>query len=105
MNIFKRLLGGAPPANSESQFLTYYVRGFKCGALTRLRINKANDLSRTDNDEGFFVRKVIVDDRCYGQVEVEITFDPNYHKVDRVIRGGEFISEAQFCATTNQTLA
>ncbi|MFC1466650.1 MAG: hypothetical protein ACFLMY_17545 [Candidatus Brachytrichaceae bacterium NZ_4S206] len=98
MNLLKRLFGGA--ANSEaatqdSDALIYYVKGNKCGAITRVRIDRRNDLSR-DDDDNFFVRKVVVDSKCYGQVEIELRFDPQYNEISREIRGGVFVTRQEW---------
>ena len=100
MNLLKRLFGGASKGGasaSDSGALIYYVRGHKCGAISRLRINRSNDMSRNDAD-ALFVRKVVVDNICYGQVEVELTFDNSYRETSRAIRGGEFVTTAEWQA-------
>jgi hypothetical protein len=98
MNIFKKLFGGAPKdsaASEEDNALIYYVKGSKCGAITRVRIDKRNDLSRDDEDM-LYVRKVIVDSKCYGQVEVEMRFDEAFHELSRTIIGGSFVGRDEW---------
>jgi hypothetical protein len=98
MNLFKKLFGGAPKdgaAGEEENALVYYVKGRKCGAITRVRIDKRNDLSRDDEDM-LFVRKVIVDSKCYGQVEMELRFDESFHELSRLITGGEFVGREEW---------
>lgn len=100
MNIFKKLFGGAAKDNAageENNALVYYVKGNKCGAVTRVRIDKRNDLSRDDEDV-LFVRKVIVDSKCYGQVEIEMRFDESFHEVSRAINGGVFVGRDEWDA-------
>ncbi len=100
MNLLKRLFGGAARGGASTQdsgAIIYYVRGHKCGAISRLRINRSNDMSRNDDDV-LFVRKVVVDSLCYGQVEVELTFDNSYRETSRAIRGGEFATVAEWQA-------
>ena len=94
MNLLKRLFGiGQTSADgADANALIYYVRGHKCGAVTRVRIDKRNDLSRDDSDM-LFVRKVIVDSKCFGQVEIELRFDASYREASREIRGGEFVAK------------
>lgn len=77
MNLLKRLFGGAADsadAAHDSDALVYYLKGHKCGAVTRMRIDRRNELSR-DDDDTFFVRKLVVDNKCYSQVEIELRFD------------------------------
>ena len=98
MNLFKKLFGGTPKesaAAEEENALVYYVKGSKCGAITRVRIDKRNDLSRDDEDM-LFVRKVVVDSKCYGQVEMEMRFDESYREVSKEIKGGEFVSREEW---------
>jgi hypothetical protein len=100
MNLFKKLFGGAPKegsAGDEENALIYYVKGRKCGAITRVRIDKRNDLSR-DDDDMLFVRKVVVDSKCYGQVELELRFDASFREVSRSINGGEFVGRDEWDA-------
>jgi hypothetical protein len=95
MNLLKRLFGigqtGSAGDRADANALFCYVRGHKCGAVTRVRIDKRNDLSR-DDDDNLFVRKVIVDSKCFGQVEIELRFDNAYREIGREIRGGEFVA-------------
>jgi hypothetical protein len=102
MDFLRRLFGGKSNASSDDtshHMRLYYVKGKKCGAITRLRIDMRNDLSRTDEDDNvFYVRKVVVDNICYGQVEVELRFDSNYRELARIINGGDFVDKAAWDA-------
>ncbi|MCS7055941.1 MAG: hypothetical protein NZM18_07200 [Thermoflexales bacterium] len=97
MNLLKRLFGGGGSETTErdSDALIYYVKGHKCGAITRVRIDRRNDLS-LDDDDNFFVRKVVVDNKCYGQVEIELRFDPQYNEISREIKGGVFVTRQEW---------
>lgn len=98
MNLLKRLFGGGQSGSSDdANALVYYVKGHKCGAVTRLRIDRRNDLSR-DDDDNLFVRKVVVDSKCYGQVEVELRFDESFKEIGREIKGGAFVSREEWDA-------
>ena len=98
MNFLQRLFGAKPANNrgdGDPHGLIYYVKGKKCGAITRVRVDARNDLSAGDGG-GFYVRKVIVDSKCYGQVELELGFDDNRKEVERAISGGEFVTREEF---------
>lgn len=95
MNLIQRLLGKAPASGGDGTGMFYYVRGRKCGAITRVRIDKRNELSR-DDDDNFIVRKGVVDSVCYGVVEIELRFDQNYREIGRTITGGEFVTEKDY---------
>jgi hypothetical protein len=98
MNLLKRLFGSGQTGNqSDTHGLLYYVKGSQCGAITRVRIDKRNDLSRNEEDV-FYVRKVIVDSECYGKVEIELTFDDAYRERSRVINGGSFVTSDEWQA-------
>ena len=103
MNAIKRffstLLTPAPPT-AEANTLYYYVRGSRCGAITRVRVNRANDLSRDDDGVSFIVRKGVVDDVCFGRVEFTIRFDSSYKETSREIEGGEFVTASDHQAWT-----
>jgi hypothetical protein len=97
MDLLKRLFGGKSAGSQDSSARYYYVKGKKCGAITRLRLDMRNDLSR-DDDDNFYVRKVAVDNKCYGQVEIELTFDANHKELSRNITGGEFVTQEDWAA-------
>lgn len=96
MQLLKKLfqgMGVSPrPQQGDPNGIIYYVKGRKCGAITRVRIDRNNELSRDEDGDGFIVRKVIVDSQCYGKVEITLTFDGNFRETSREISGGEFVS-------------
>ncbi|MDW8395520.1 MAG: hypothetical protein RMM31_04670 [Anaerolineae bacterium] len=102
----KRLFRSSPCEQDDA--LIYYVKGYKCGAITRLRIDRYNELSR-DDDDTLFVRKTVVDSKCFGRVEVFLRFDSSYREISREIEGGEFVTreawEAQQRAAHAASLA
>jgi hypothetical protein len=83
--------------------LIYYVKGHKCGAITRVRINPSSELSR-DDDDTFFVRKVVVDSQCYGRVEIVLRFDAAYREISRHISGGEFTTHEEWQAQRHRRI-
>ena len=101
MELLKKLFGGGKSGGDESNATIYYIKGKKCGAITRLRIDMRNDLSLND-DENYYVRKVVVDNQCYGQVEVELWFDSNRREINRQITGGELVSKEEWERQQNQ---
>jgi len=104
MELLKKLFGGGKPSGEESNATIYYIKGKKCGAITRLRIDMRNDLSLND-DENYYVRKVVVDNQCYGQVEVELWFDSNRREINRQITGGELVSKEEWERQQNEKQA
>jgi hypothetical protein len=91
MTILKKLFGGTTSA-SEKRFLDFSVQCNRCGETIEGRINLANDLSRNDDNNGYFVRKVVMGSgRCFQQVEVEMQFDANHKLLEKQARGGMFV--------------
>lgn len=100
MNFLKNLFGGAGQASND-EGLYVYVRPKMCKEILRLRIDMRNNLSRLDNDEGFYLRKLASGARCPFQVEVEFFFDNNKRMVRKEITNGEFVTEADYNALYN----
>lgn len=98
MEFLKKLFGGGKATSDDASAMFLYLKGKKCGAITRLRIDMRNDLSLNDDDQ-YYVRKVAVDNKCYGQVEVELWFDANKREVNRQITGGTLVSEEEWQAS------
>jgi len=40
----------------------------------------------------------VVDNQCYGKVEIELRFDGSYREISRRITGGEFTSQEEWQA-------
>ncbi len=97
MGIFKKLTGLlAPQPKSDAWSYWIDVRCNRCGEEIRARVDLRNDLSidygESDANTSYFCRKVLVgSQRCYQQIEVELTFDKDHKLVDKKIRGGKWI--------------
>lgn len=100
MDFLKRLFGGdnKPGARDESDAnaVILYIKVKKCGAITRLRVDKRNDLSLDDDGESYVVRKQVVDNVCYGMAELEMHFDANHNETNRAIANGEFVARTDW---------
>ena len=91
MDFLKKLFSGGS-ANSQSNLFTFTVKCNRCGEAIEGHINLANDLSRNDDNNGFFVRKFVMGSgRCFQQVEVELLFDLNHKLLEKQVRGGTFV--------------
>ncbi|HEY1015137.1 MAG TPA: hypothetical protein VGE07_20700 [Herpetosiphonaceae bacterium] len=75
MGFLDKLFGNRRPPAVSDEGLQLLVRCDRCQALIRLRIDGRNDLSLNDEGDGYFVRKTLVDDRCFRRIELEMTFD------------------------------
>ncbi len=93
MNIFRKfasLFAGGLSAPQDVG-LYYYVKCDRCGEVIRVRINPMNDLSQTDEGQGYFVRKVIVGTRCYNRIEAEFSYGLNRKLANTTISGGKLV--------------
>jgi hypothetical protein len=102
MSFLKKLssLFTKPPSRDDSAYWIY-VRCNRCGEKIRSRVDKVHDLSvnygEQDADTTYFTRKALIgEQRCYQSIEVELTFDHRHQLIDRQIKGGEFITEADY---------
>ncbi len=100
MGFLKRLFGGdSKPVSrdeSDANALILYVKGKKCGAIARVRVDLRNDLSLDDDGENYVVRKQVVDNVCYGMAELELHFDVNHKEVSRAVTNGEIVARADW---------
>lgn len=91
MDLLKKLFSGGS-ARPSADFFPLRVKCNRCGETVEGRVNMANDLSLTDNDSGYHVRKVLMGSgRCFQQIEVELRFDASRKLLEKSIHGGIFI--------------
>jgi hypothetical protein len=88
-------------AGDDPYAFIYFVKCKRCGAITRVRIDKRNDISRDDNDN-LFVRKGIVDSKCYAPIEIVIQFNEGHKESSREISGGEFVTADEYERSTHR---
>ena len=89
---FLKNLFSSTPAKQEKQYYTFLVKCKRCGETIEGRIDLANDLSLNDEGNGYLVRKGLIGgNRCFQQIEVELTFDTNRQVIEKSIQGGTFV--------------
>jgi hypothetical protein len=92
-----RLLSGTPARAAQGDVgMYYYVKAHRSGEVIRVRINPHNDLSLTDDESGYFVRKVAVGARSFERVELEVTYDKHRSVVNIEVRGGTLVDQAAY---------
>lgn len=102
MNFLRNLFGGGSGSNAgkasaeDPAGLYYYVRDHATGEVMRVRVNKNNDLSGSDEGNGFFVRKMLTGSRGYNKVEATFNYDAKRNFVDAQIQGGELTDQAAY---------
>lgn len=94
MNFLKSLFGGGNQSRDAGYYV--YVKPKMCQEILRVRINMSNDLSLTDDNSGYLVRKVASATRCPFQSEVILHFDKSRKLSDREIENGEFVTEETY---------
>jgi hypothetical protein len=86
------LQGGEAPDDA----LTFYVRCNRCGEKLRIRVDKRHDLTPDYERGGYFLRKEVMDSRCFQLMYAELRFDENHNIVSRDISGGKFITPEEY---------
>ncbi|MDQ3809812.1 MAG: hypothetical protein M3336_05930 [Chloroflexota bacterium] len=95
LDLLKRLLGGGerPRGGPTDGGLYIEIRCDACGEVVRARISPTSELSQSDDGNSYFVRKVLVGQRCFRPIEVELTYaDLRGTEINRQVRGGTSIS-------------
>lgn len=94
MNFLKNLFGGGGQSSNDGYYV--YVKPKMCQEIVEVRINMKNDLSPTEDYNGYWVRKVASATRCPFQAEFTLHFDKSRRLLDREIENGEFVTEADY---------
>ena len=88
---FLKNLFNSTPSKPEKRYHTFNVKCNRCGEIIAGRIDLDNNLSLNDEGNGYIVRKGLIGgNRCFQQIEVELTFDSKRQLIDQSITGGEF---------------
>ncbi len=95
MNFLKKLFGGGGGSRDS---LVVYVRPKACEEIIRIRLDTRHSLSRRDDEDGYFMRKMATGTRCPFQAEMYFYFDDRKNLVDRQIENGEFVTEDDYLA-------
>lgn len=92
MNLLKKLFGGGGPSRSnDPSGMYYYVRSNRTGEVIQVRLNRENDLSLADDEQGYFVRKMIVGQKGFDRIEAEFHFDRARRFVSCDLTGGTMV--------------
>lgn len=106
MDFLKRLFGGGRAGDSDAEGVYFYVRSQSTGEVVRIRLHRYNDLSQTEDQQGYYARKVIVGQKSFDRMEAEFFFDKNRRFVSGEVTGGTLVDEADYhayLAAHNQT--
>lgn len=110
MEILKKLFGGGGSSGGSGPAgdrvgLYYYVRPNGCEEVVRVRVDRNNDLSLTDDNKGYWVRKGVRGVKCRQNVELELFYDSNRRLVNSELEGGVLVDEAAYDAWVAQQQA
>ena len=72
-----------------------YVECERCKAKVHVRLDRRHDISVRE-DGGFYVRKEIMDSKCFRLMAAEITLDSTYRIQSQEVQGGRFLTQAEF---------
>ncbi len=87
------LFGGAKASKDDAVHL--YVECGRCGSRVHVRLDRGHDLSARE-EGGYFVRKEIMDSKCFRLMTAEITLDAAYRIQNQEITGGRILSRDEF---------
>lgn len=91
MSFLKKLFSDNP-VKPEKHYYTFNVKCKRCGEIIEGRVDLDNDLSMNDEGNGYIVRKGLIGgNRCFQQIEVELTFDSSRQLIEKTITGGTFV--------------
>ena len=94
MGFLKNLFGGLN-AKPEKRYYVFHVKCNRCGEIIEGRVDLDNDLSLDyEGDKTvYFVRKGLIgNNRCFQQLEVEMSFTSDRELIEQGVTGGEFIN-------------
>ena len=92
MNFLKKLFATGGSSRAGSYF---YVRPKRCPEVVKVRVNLANDPSKTD-DGGYYCRKIVRGQRCPFQAELHLYFDNNRRLIRSEVDDGELVTAEDY---------
>ncbi|MCY4009294.1 MAG: hypothetical protein OXF22_06035 [Anaerolineaceae bacterium] len=95
--IQQAVLGGGG-SRRDRDGLYFYVQPRNCTRIARLRIHRYNDLSQSDEGDGYFCRKIITVAGCPWQATLELRFDRNRRITEQWIEGGALVTAEDYAA-------
>ncbi len=101
MDFLKKLLGGSGGGSSgfsggKDSAMYVYVQPRGCEEVVRVRINVLNELSQTDDYNGFFVTKTVMGVKCFQRAELTLSFDKNKRLIDKQVTNGAVVDESAY---------
>ena len=97
MGLFDRLASmfGGKAARAADDAVHIYVECERCKSRVHVRLDRRHDISAKE-EGGYYVRKEIMDSKCFRLMAAELTFDAAYRIQSQEIQGGRFLSREEF---------
>jgi hypothetical protein len=97
MGLLDRLssMFGGKGAGATDDAVHIYVECERCKSKVHVRLDRRHDISLRE-DGGYYVRKEIMDSKCFRLMAAEITFDSTYRIQSREVQGGRFVTREEF---------
>ena len=96
MKFLKTIFGGGGSQGGDSNALYLYVQPKGCDEVVRVRINLMNDLSESDDGQGYIVHKMARGTKCRQNVEIFLTFNAQRRLVEQQIDDGVAVEAATY---------
>ncbi len=96
MDFLKRLFGGGRSGEGDQDGLYFYVRSKQTGEVIRVRLHRYNDLSQSDDMQGYYAHKTIVGSKSFDRIEADFRFDKGRRLVDADLVGGELVEREDY---------
>ena len=90
-----RSMFSSRPSAEADDAVHIYVECGRCKSRVHVRLDRRHDLSQGEGG-GYFVRKEIMDGKCFRLMAAEIAFDSGYRIERQEVQGGRFISREEF---------
>jgi hypothetical protein len=98
VNLLRRLFGGKGGRSGDPDGMYFYVRAKATGEVIQVRLHRYNDLTLSDDEQNYFVRKLIVGHKSFDRLEADFTFDKNRRLISCEVDGGEQVDRAVYDA-------
>lgn len=100
MDFFRRLFGGSQQSQGsegDRAGLYFYVRPTGCREVVRVRIDRNNDISLSDNGQ-YFVYKTVRGSsyKCARSAELRLFFDAQRRLQNTEVAGGDLVTQEDY---------
>jgi hypothetical protein len=90
--------GSGGGVSGDSRGIYFYVRPKGCEEVVRVRIDRNNDLSLSDDGKNHWVHKVVMGSKCFQRAELDVYFNSNRQMSSSEVSGGDLVKQADYDA-------